>query len=263
MKKLYFFAGSLLAAAMALTSCSSDPEYDSTDTVEVSDESYSYDADGVWDDNLQSGFLNIDDYEFSHLVVKDDVYNTEYVYGFTPSKATDTSAHTPLYSFPYAAAAGGGVKGKGDPYLVAYWAPFLEEVGVGETCPFDKRTCRIYAEDGDQFEPQSAMVCVNTYLYYDVLNGSDFTQKFKEGDWVTLTAHGVHMDGTEAEATFYLVNVEGTDVESCIQKDWKQFDLTALGKCTGIYFTMDSSDKGQFGINTPTYFCLSNLVVKD
>lgn len=252
--KNYYFA--FLALGLAFASCSSDTEYDSTEIISVSDAQFSYDTEGVWTGNTSDSYLNIDDYEFSHIVDKDG-----YVYGFTPSKVSDTSIHDPLYSFPYASASGGGVAGKGSQYLVGYWAEFLE----GENCPFTERTCRIYDEDGDTFVPQSVMVCNNTYLKYTVLNGTEFTSPFGPGDYVALIAHGVHIDGTEEEATFYLVNIESTDVESGIVSSWQQFDLSGLGACTGIYFTMDCSDnyKSAYGLNIPAYFCIDKLVVKD
>lgn len=257
MKKFTLLASlAVLSLGTAVTSCSSDPEYDDNETIEVSDGSFDYNNDGIWTENKNNVFFNIDDYEFSHIV---DDYGI--VYGFTPSKVTDTSLHQTMYEFPYASAAGGGPTGEGSQYLVGYWAEYLE----GDNCGFNDRTCRIYAEDGDEFQPQSAMVCVNTYLKYAALNGTDFSARFTTGDWVTLTAHGVHLDGTEAEDTFYLINIESDDVEAGIQSDWKEFDLTALGTCTGMYFTMDCSEnlKSDYGMDVPTYFCLDQLKVKE
>lgn len=251
--KQFLIAGSILTLGVAFTSCESDPEFDSTETISVADGNFDYDDDGVWKQNFVSGFLNIDDYEFSHAVPYDN-----YAYGFTPSRIADKSLHQPLVSFPYASAAGGGITA-GSPYLVAYWDSYAE----GENPTFDTRSCRIYAEDGDRFQPQSMMVCANTYLYYAVINGTDFSDPFGAGDWVTLTAHGVHEDGMESEAVFYLVNIESDDVASGIVSEWTKFDLSGLGTCTGIYFTMDSSDKNAYGVNVPTYFCMDRLVVKD
>lgn len=263
MNKNLLIAGIALLGAGVLASCSSDPEFDSTDTILVSEESYSYDSDGVWTQNEKPGNLNIDDYEFSHIIDKNE-YGT-FVYGFTPSKVTDPSIHNPLDSFPYASASGGGVNGPGSPYLVGYWAEYLEGEPGAENIPFDQRTCRIYEEDGDRFQPQSVMVCNNTYLKYAALNGTAFTPKMGEGDFVTLIAHGVHQDGTEDTAVFYLINIEDTNTEAGILMAWKEFDLTGLGTCTGIYFTMDASDnfKSAYGLNIPTYFCIDQLKVKD
>lgn len=256
MKKSTLYAAMAIFAAGLLASCSSDPEYDDTEYIQVSDAQYPYDKEGVWLDNDKSVNLNIEDYIFSHSV---DEWG--YVYGFTPSKVSDTSAHSPLSSFPYASAFGGGLKGNGSQYLVGYWAEFLE----GNNCEFYQRTCRIYEEDGDQFEPQSVMVTNNTYLKYAALNGTDFSPKFEPGDYVMLIAHGVHMDGTESQSTFYLVNIESSDIEAGILQGWEKFDLSGMGACTGIYFTMAASERltGDYGLNIPTYFCLDQLIVKE
>lgn len=241
-----------LASGVMFTSCEDTPD-DAIEIINVADGNFSYNSAGIWVNNNEPGFLNIDDYVFSHAVPY-----TNYVTGFTPSKDTNTEERKPYYSYPYASAAGGGINGSA-PYLVGYWDSYNE----GTDPTFDTRSCRIYNEDGDEFTPQSVMVCCNTYLYYAVLNGTDFSEKFGPGDWVTLTAHGVHMDGTESQAVYYLVNIESNDVEAGITKTWAEFDLTGLGKCTGIYFTMDSNDKGDYGVNVPTYFCIDRLKLED
>ncbi len=44
---------------------------------------------------------------------------------------------------------------------------------------------------------------------------------------------------------------------------WYTCDLSSLGKVKGLKFTMDGSDKGDYGVNTPMYFALDNVVVKN
>ena len=255
MKKNYLIAGLSLLSVGLLASCDSDPDFDSN-TLLISDGEFRYDDQGVWTKNAQKGFIEDEDYEFSHIVDDDG-----YVYGFTPSRVTDTSAHDPLFSFPYASAAGGNVGGKWSQYFVGYWAEWLE----GADPTFSERTCRFYDEDGEPFKPQYVSICCNTYLMYAAIDGTPFSPKFQDGDWVTLVIHGVHLDGTESQATEYLVNVEGTDVKAGVTMGWKEVDLTGLSECTGVYFTMDASEslKSSYGLDVPTYFCITNLMVKD
>lgn len=245
----------LLSAGM-FVSCSSDPDYDDTEILNVSDAQLPYSTDGIWMDNNKNQNLNIDDYIFTHSVDENGI-----VYGFTPSKISDTSLHTPLYSFPYASASGGGITGKGSQYLVGYWPEFLD---ADCSCPY-QHYCTVYPEDGDTFKPESVMVCNTTYMKYAALEGTDYSPKFSVGDYVTLIAHGVHLDGTEQEAVFYLVNIESDNVEDGILMAWDTFDLSGLGACVSVYFTMDCSDnlKGEWGINVPTYFCLDKFILKD
>ena len=109
------------------------------------------------------------------------------------------------------------------------------------------------------------MVCNNTYMLYALLNGTDFTSKATPGTWVTLNIHGVHLDGTESVVNFYLVNIEDTDIEKGILTTWQKVDLSSLGTCTGMYFTMDCSPnfKDDYGMSVPTYFCIDQIVVND
>lgn len=256
-KHLLLVSLSLAAFAGALTSCSSDPEYDATDTIKVSEGNFAY-KDGVWTRNEVNGNIEIDDYIFTHTV--DNTYGFPVIYGFTPSQITDTSKHDPLSSFPYASASGGGANGKNSPYLVGAWAEYMDN---NVTDPYE-HLCAIYPDDGDTFKPVSIDICNTTWVMYAVLDGTPFSKKFGIGDTLSLTAHGVHVDGSEATETTDLINVEGSDVLDGILTSWKTWNLENLGACKLIYFTMDSSDRDpNLGINTPTYFCIDNLVVED
>lgn len=253
MKKLSLYASLTLMCLGVLASCSSDPEFDSTLQL-ISGNDLKYDADGIWNQNNTDGMIETEGFEFSHNVDADG-----YVYGFTPSISTDTSRHNPLYTFPYASAAGANVAGKYSHYFVGYWPEWLE----GTNPSFDDHACRFYSEEGVPFKPQSISICNNTYLMYAGLDGSDFSPKFKPGDWVTLIIHGVHLDGTESVISPYLINIEDTDVKAGILMTWEQVDLRELGECTGVYFTMDACDdlKSSYGLDIPTYFCISDLIV--
>ena len=259
MKKFRFpiITLAFLGLATCITSCESDPEYDSTEIINVDEDNFDFDKYGIWTLNSESANpFNIDDYEFSHII------DNGYVYGFTPSNTsteTDLSDYpgiTPV--FPYESAAGTGLDGSNSPYLVGYWADYLDNQATN----FRERTCAIWEEEGETFKPQSVMVCCNTYLKEAVLNGTTFNEKFGPDDWVKLIAHGVHTDGTEKTVDFYLVNNGPAIIDQ-----WTEFDLSDLGVCEGIYFTMDSNDytiyDGVKSLNIPTYFCMDKLVVKD
>ena len=73
----------------------------------------------------------------------------------------------------------------------------------------------------------------------------------------------MHQDGTEDIVETYLANILTDDVKAGIVDTWQEVDLTSLGICTGLYFTMDSRDSGAYGMNTPSYFCIDKLVVKE
>ena len=43
---------------------------------------------------------------------------------------------------------------------------------------------------------------------------------------------------------------------------WCTTSLTSLGKVTSLKFTVEGSDMGEWGLNTPAYFALDNVVIK-
>lgn len=47
-----------------------------------------------------------------------------------------------------------------------------------------------------------------------------------------------------------------------ILKTWKTFDLSELGEVNSISFTMDGSDKSEYGVKHPKGFAFDNVVVK-
>jgi hypothetical protein len=63
---------------------------------------------------------------------------------------------------------------------------------------------------------------------------------------------------------FYLADFRFTDnSKDYIIKEWKWVDLTSLGNVDSLVFAMSSSDVGQYGMNTPAYFCIDDLTTTD
>ncbi|MBP5984200.1 MAG: DUF4465 domain-containing protein [Fluviicola sp.] len=117
-----------------------------------------------------------------------------------------------------------------------------------------------------------------TFAYLSMLNGDDFAKQF--GD--SLNANGEN-DGSNGE-DFFRLRILGRDQNSTITdsvivyladyrfsdnsqdyilKEWLTVDLTALGAIQFLEFELSSSDVGSWGMNTPAYFALDNLVYGD
>ncbi|MCT4674301.1 MAG: DUF4465 domain-containing protein [Prolixibacteraceae bacterium] len=106
----------------------------------------------------------------------------------------------------------------------------------------------------------------NTYAVHSMENGDQFAKKFggedgTDPDWMLLTAEGLNeKDQVVGTTEFYLGDFRFEDPEKdYIVKDWQWFDLSSLGEVTAVRFKITSSDVGQYGMNTPAYFCLDNL----
>lgn len=109
-----------------------------------------------------------------------------------------------------------------------------------------------------------------TYPALTVKNGDAFSKKFggtngTDADFFVLIIkawkNGVK---TADSVNFYLADYRNdSSALDYIVKDWTWVDLTALGAVDSLEFTMNSSDKGQFGINTPLFFCIDDVVTKN
>lgn len=97
----------------------------------------------------------------------------------------------------------------------------------------------------------------NTILY---AKEEDYAHKFGKGDWMKVTFTGYHADGTEAKLDYYLADYRSAkEADHYCLDTWQWVDLRPLGEVTSISFSLDGSDSGQWGLNTPAYFCLDNF----
>ena len=139
------------------------------------------------------------------------------------------------------------------PYFVAYYSSWAYEGPSNQVMYVDK--------DGNTtFEPVGVYVCNHPWPYYGCEHGDGFGEPFGEGDYFELIAHGVAADGSETTVSINLV--EFTNGELKALNDWTFFDLSSLGEVESVYFTMNSTDVGDYGMNTAAYFCMDKFQVK-
>lgn len=109
-----------------------------------------------------------------------------------------------------------------------------------------------------------------TYAANSMRDGDMFAKKFggvsgNDPDFFKLTIRGwfggqVITDSVE----FYLADYRfSNNAQDYIVMDWQWVDLSALGNVDSLQFTLSSSDVGSFGINTPLFFCLDNIITAD
>jgi len=77
----------------------------------------------------------------------------------------------------------------------------------------------------------------------------------------TLIIKGIDVNGDyTGTVDFYLADYRfDNNSEDYIIDNWTWVDLSLLGDVVGLEFSIDSSDKEAFGINTPAYFAMDNL----
>lgn len=104
----------------------------------------------------------------------------------------------------------------------------------------------------------------STYAYHDMMNGSAFSKKFGTNDWFKLTIKG--FDNTKnktCEVEIFLADFRNTDVtKNFVLNEWKWVDLSSFLNVSFITFERSSSDNGNWGMNTPDYFCMDELKIK-
>ena len=123
---------------------------------------------------------------------------------------------------------------------------------------YDSATIRLPYINSYQ-QPVSVMLTNSTWAYYDIKNGGDFSKKFAAGDWFKVIIRGFFEENQTGTVEFYLADFR--DGKSHIVRNWTKVNLKTLGKTDKITFSFASSDVGQWGMNTPAYVCLDDLVV--
>ncbi|MDR0938532.1 MAG: DUF4465 domain-containing protein [Mediterranea sp.] len=105
-----------------------------------------------------------------------------------------------------------------------------------------------------------AWITNSTYAYTSMLKGDGNSRPFAKGDWYKVTATGYDADGTKVGETSIFLADYKTDTDRPVS-DWVKFDLTPLRNATTITFVPSSSDNGEWGMNTPAYFCLDDITL--
>ncbi|MGB7345108.1 MAG: DUF4465 domain-containing protein [Pirellulaceae bacterium] len=170
--------------------------------------------------------------------------------GWSVSNVTDTV--TAGFTNQYSAFPGGGADGS-------------ETYAVAST--FSLPTITRNATD-----PHFAEFAVSntTYAALSMMQGDAFAKKFggesgNDEDFFLLTIQGIGADDqSTGSIDFYLADFRFADnTLDYIVDQWTTVDLTSLGDATELQFSLSSSDVGQFGMNTPAYFAVDNIVLGD
>lgn len=220
------------------------------------------------DKNYWAETYNEDDYDFFEaqifaLTHGGDSYYMSY-WGFTVSKnaSDENMTEAGWVENQWGCMAKGGIRTFEDgnpvvspdsPYLIAY-----SNSWYGPTA------CGFIFNDGNTYMAKGMYITNHPWTYYDVTVGEESGARKldQEGDYYKVIATG-YLNG-EAKATTAEINLaEFKDGALYACKDWTWFDLSALGEVDAIYFTIDGSDQGLYGLNTASYFCADRITVEE
>lgn len=236
MKKIYFLA-MLLCAGFAFTSCDDENEDEKIATVTF--EGTAFDA--LIDSPQYNGPLIYSGNEYTW---------TDAATTLTGSVA---KADWTAWGYGYGWANGFAISNYID---AAESASYDKQLAVPETngsknfavCYDDGS--KIAFADGVARVIRSIQVSPTTYVLRNVQKNCAEGYEFK------AIATGTKVDGTTA--TVDIVLAKGTEV----QTTWQVVDLKSLGAVTEVAFTFDGTDKGNYGLSTPKYIAIDNVVVE-
>lgn len=165
--------------------------------------------------------------------------------GFAYSNMTDTV--TAGFGNQYSSFAGSGYNGSSNFGL--YYSQTNDSINF----PFDIQLPGFYITN-------------NSYAAISMRDGDGFAKQFggvngTDPDYLRIRFQGFDENSNFiAEEVFYLADYRSSNsAQDYIVKDWTFVDLSGLGNIRSFAIVFESSDTGQFGINTPTYFCLDNF----
>ena len=173
-------------------------------------------------------------------------YNEEYAYwgGFALSNVKDTDPANGLFANQYAVFNDHAASGEN--FLIYYYDSFNEPCDIVLKKP-------VHLSD--------VKLNLTTYTYASITNEAinDFARAFTDGDYlkVVFTA----MKGNEITGVDECYVVDFRDGKRIMATDWTEYSLVNLGSdYDHVRVTIETTDIGEWGANTPLYIALDDLV---
>jgi hypothetical protein len=183
-------------------------------------------------------------------------YNSQYGYWGDWAYSSMSDNTTPGAENQYSAITGSGFEptvSEGSTYGVSYPS------GWGATV--------VKFNDNKAHEVKGFYVTNSTFAALSMKTGDAYAKKFggatgNDPDWFKLSIWG-HHNGTQTDTVeFYLADFTSqNNEEDYIIETWQWVELSSLGYVDSVQMRLSSSDVGQYGMNTPNYYCADNFYV--
>jgi len=178
---------------------------------------------------------------------------------FTTKVATFNNSYNPTY-FSWS---GFACSAKKNTTTVGYTNQYSVSAGAGAlsskqfALAYGTATLLCDSNSYGNFRIKSLMLTNSTYTYLDMKNGSAYSKQFVAGDWYKVTITGYLNSVKTTAVDYYLADFRNG--KTFLSNTWNKADVSALGKVDKVTFSFDSSDQGQWGMNTPAYCCIDNI----
>lgn len=239
---------SLIVSAQSITmnlNTATDASFQPIDFATESGNGF-YDITDVWDSTYNDGplsrfvYTNKDTFALLHLP-SENAWDGMSWEGFTISQVDTDTMNV------FSCVAKGGVQGEGTPFAIGYYSDY-----VSSTLGYASNMILF----NEVYYPEYVYICQNSNTLEAISNGLTPANKFTEKDSLVLTISGIDDEWHDTQQVVYFLAL-GRE----FNQGWVKVDLSSIGATKGLSFRIRSTDVGQWGTNTPTYFALDKLTV--
>ena len=205
-----------------------------------------YDLTHVWTetyndaDSCRHILINDGVFRLSHLP-SGMAYNGMSWEGFTLSTVAQDTANV------FGCVANGGLAGVRTPYVIGYYSEWVSAS--------QGYSSNIIDFNGE-FYPEYVYICQNSNTMEGITNGVFNSRPFTQEDTLTLIIQALDSTMQPTATTHYYLAVDGQK-----NNGWVKVPLNSLGKTSRLSFSMQTTEIGEFGSNTPLYFALDGLTI--
>lgn len=205
-----------------------------------------YDLTDVWDqtyndaDSCRQILINDGVFRLSHLPSEMSYGGLSWE-GFTLSTVSQDTACV------FGCVANGGLDGIATPYVIGYYSEWVSAS--------QGYSSNIIDFNGEYY-PEYVYICQNSNTMEGITNGVFNSRPFTQEDTLTLIIQALDSTMQPTATTHYYLAVDGQK-----NNGWVKVPLNSLGKTSRLSFSMQTTEIGEFGSNTPLYFALDGLTI--
>ena len=210
-------------------------------------EDLSLEPESYWNGSDESGSFSTGTARF-----RND-FNTEYFSWSGWAYSNTSDVHTPGFTNQYSAITGAGF-------------------GVEEETPgiygLSSRYGPVVIDFPEKAHaPEGFYVTNSTYAALSMEQGDWAAKKFggadgSDPDYFKMMVWGFKDLASTDTMEYYLADYRFDESEKdYIIKTWQWVDLSSFGKVDSLKFGLESSDNGDWGMNTPAYFCMDDFLI--
>ena len=202
-------------------------------------ESLTVPASGYWNGSDESGEFGDNEITFYNN------YNSDWGSWTMFSYAYDTITSDTQYA-AYAESINGHIFGIG--YIPSDW-----ENGTYDNIP-------ITFKFNSPVAIHSVDITNNTKTADVIINGDNAFGEpaFSDGDYFKIIIEGFYNDESQGVVSFFLADY--TAGNTYVSDTWNTVNLSSFGITDSLKFNLYSTHTGAYGMNTPAYFCIDNII---